>query len=286
MLRGAGHLTDHLVCPVHRWTYNTEGQLIGAPHFDQTPCLNLERQPLQNWNGLLFAGPRSAQNDLAGMRVAKYFDATGYRLDHVEMHECNYNWKTFIEVYLEDYHVEPFHPGLGSFVTCDDLEWQFADWYLVQKVGITRLQRLGSEAFRRWSKTLLDYNSHQGEGARPAQGALWLLYFPNVMVEWYPQVLVVSTLFPQGVDKTMNVVEFYYPEEVINFERDLVEAQQAAYMETAVEDDNITERMDCGRFALCREGRDELGPYQSPMEDGMKHFHEFYRRIMGSALAE
>src|SRR5690606_40258800 len=45
----------------------------------------------------------------------------GYMLDHVEVHDCDYNWKTFIEVYLEDYHVEPFHPGLGNFVTCDDL---------------------------------------------------------------------------------------------------------------------------------------------------------------------
>ena len=41
----------------------------------------------------------------------------------------NYNWKTFIEVYLEDYHVGPFHPGLGQFVTCDDLSWEFGDWY-------------------------------------------------------------------------------------------------------------------------------------------------------------
>jgi phenylpropionate dioxygenase-like ring-hydroxylating dioxygenase large terminal subunit len=38
----------------------------------------------------------------------------GYLLDHVEVHECAYNWKTFIEVYLEDYHVGPFHPGLGQ----------------------------------------------------------------------------------------------------------------------------------------------------------------------------
>ena len=29
------------------------------------------------------------------------------------------------------------------------------------------------------------------------------------MVEWYPHVLVVSTLIPQAVDKTLNVVEFY-----------------------------------------------------------------------------
>jgi len=28
----------------------------------------------------------------------------------------------------------------------------------------------------------------------------------------------------------------------------------------------------------------EVGPYQSPMEDGMQHFHEFYRRILGPHL--
>ena len=49
-------------------------------------------------------------------------------LERYEVHQCNYNWKTFIEVYLEDYHVAPFHPGLGSFVSCDDLSWDFADF--------------------------------------------------------------------------------------------------------------------------------------------------------------
>jgi hypothetical protein len=27
-------------------------------------------------------------------------------------------------------------------------------------------------------------------------------------------------------------------------------------------------------------GVSEAGPYQTPMEDGMQHFHEWYRRIM------
>jgi len=29
------------------------------------------------------------------------------------------------------------------------------------------------------------------------------------MVEWYPHVLVVSTVWPNGTQKTTNVVEFY-----------------------------------------------------------------------------
>jgi choline monooxygenase len=101
------------------------------------------------------------------------------------------------------------------------------------------------------------------------------------MVEWYPHVLTVSTLHPMGPQKTMNMVEFYYPEEIVAFEREFVEAQQAAYMETCIEDDEIGERMDAGRRALMQRGDNEVGPYQSPMEDGMQHFHEWYRGVMG-----
>jgi choline monooxygenase len=77
------------------------------------------------------------------------------------------------------------------------------------------------------------------------------------------------------------MVEFYYPEDIALFEREFVEAEQAAYMETAAEDDEIAERMDAGRRALYKAGRSEVGPYQSPMEDGMQHFHEFLRRELG-----
>ncbi len=279
MLQGAGKLNGPIVCPIHRWTYEQGGELIGAPHFPQNPCLNLNKAKLENWNGLLFKGPRSANADLGGMNVTRDLDFTGYKLDHVEMHECNYNWKTFIEVYLEDYHVVPYHPGLGNFVTCDDLTWQFGDWYSVQKVGITSLMKDSSSAvYNRWQKVVREYYGDRGE--TPPQGAIWLTYYPNIMVEWYPHVLVVSTLLPMGPDKTMNVVEFYYPEEIVDFEREFIEAERAAYMETAIEDDDIGERMDRGRKALLAEGRNEVGPYQSPMEDGMQHFHEFYRRIM------
>src|SRR4029450_11222950 len=103
------------------------------------------------------------------------------------------------------------------------------------------------------------------------------------MLESYPRVLVVSTLVPRAVNKTTNIVEFYYPEEIALFEREFVEAEQAAYLETAKEDDEIAERMDAGRNALYAQGRSEEGPYQSPMEDGMQAFHELLRRELQPA---
>ena len=276
--RGAGHAGGNIVCPLHRWTYSPQGELLGAPHFAQDPCLNLNNYRLQEWNGLLFEdNGRDIAADLAGMGVAKELSFEGFALDHVEMHECNYNWKTFIEVYLEDYHVGPFHPGLGNFVTCDDLRWEFSREYSVQTVGIANaLSQSGSPVYQRWQKALLDYRG----GEQPKYGAIWLTYYPHIMVEWYPHVLTVSTLHPISPTETMNMVEFYYPEEIVAFEREFVEAQQAAYMETCIEDDEIGERMDAGRKALLARGDNEVGPYQSPMEDGMQHFHEWYRGVM------
>ena len=286
MLNGRGNLHTqqkgsaggNIVCPLHRWTYSPKGELLGAPHFAQDPCLNLNNYKLQEWNGLLFEdNGRDIAADLANMGPRSQLNFDGYALDRVELHECNYNWKTFIEVYLEDYHVGPFHPGLGQFVTCDDLSWEFKEHYSVQTVGVSGgFGQPGSDTYKKWHEVLLKYRN----GQLPERGAIWLTYYPHIMVEWYPHVLTVSTLHPISPTKTLNMVEFYYPEEIVAFEREFVEAQQAAYMETCIEDDEIAERMDAGRKALLARGDNEVGPYQSPMEDGMQHFHEWYRQQM------
>jgi phenylpropionate dioxygenase-like ring-hydroxylating dioxygenase large terminal subunit len=111
-----------------------------------------------------------------------------------------------------------------------------------------------------------------------------MVYYPNVMIEWYPHVLVVSTVLPRGPEACTNVVEFYFPEEIALFDRDFVEAERKAYLETAAEDEIICNRMTEGRRALYRQGLNDVGPYQSPMEDGMRHFHEFLQRELAQHL--
>ncbi|MBI4291788.1 MAG: aromatic ring-hydroxylating dioxygenase subunit alpha [Betaproteobacteria bacterium] len=275
IVEGHGN-AQSLVCPLHRWTYDMQGTLLGAPHFPENPCKNLFKTPLTNWNGLLFTGKRDVAGDLSGWGVGRELDLTsGYVFDRMLVRECKQNWKTFIEVYLELYHVAPFHPGLAGFVSCNDLRWTVGERYSVQVLGPNdHLNRPGTPVYSRWQEQVRRYY----EGKDPEHGAIWVLYYPNIMLEWYPNTIVISTLIPQSPTRTLNVIEFYYREDVALFEREYVEAQQAAYAETAAEDEIIGERTDRGRRSLYNAGIDDFGPLQSPMEDGILYFHQYVRK--------
>ncbi|HYT47748.1 MAG TPA: aromatic ring-hydroxylating dioxygenase subunit alpha [Burkholderiales bacterium] len=271
LLEGRGHVT-HIVCPLHRWTYDLKGELLGAPHFPDSPCVKLHSTPLTKWNGLLFAGPRDPRQDLARITTSADWDFTGYVLDSVRIDEYDVNWKTFIETYLEVYHVDFYHPGLGNFTDCNNFTVDYGAEHSVQIVAAKAgLHRPGTPVYKKWHDACL----RQLDGREPKHGALWATYFPGLTFEWYPNVLVVSRLIPRSPARTTNVVEFYYPEEIALFEREFVEAQQAAYAETAIEDHEICMRLDRGRRALYEQGLDDAGPYQSPMEDAEVHFHEW-----------
>ena len=279
MLEGRGNARN-IVCPLHRWTYDLKGELLGAPHFPESPCVKLGSTPIQRWSGLYFAGPRDPRQDLAAITTAADWDFSGYVLDSVRVDEYDVNWKTFLETYLEVYHVEPFHPGLGNFADCGNFSVDYGEHFSVQIVAPKAgLARPGTPVYRRWHEACLKTLG----GSTPRHGALWMTYYPALMLEWYPHVLVVSHLVPRSPTRTTNVVEFYYPEEIALFEREFVEAQQAAYAETAIEDNDICVRLDRGRRALYEQGLDDAGPYQSPMEDAEVHFHEWLHARLDTA---
>ncbi|MGA8052427.1 MAG: aromatic ring-hydroxylating dioxygenase subunit alpha [Burkholderiales bacterium] len=279
LLEGRGN-AQNIVCPVHRWTYDLEGRLMGAPDFAQTPELPLRAAPLQSWHGLLFAGKRDVAKDLADFPLVEDYSFEGYVFDHIEVDPCPFNWKTFLEFFLELYHVEPFHPGLKKFVDAGNYQWGFGERWSYQTLGIKdgfRYQT--SRNYQRYRDAYLKWSG----GEMPKHGTVWSIYYPNVMLEWYPGSLVVSTVLPVSPGETINVLEFYYPEEVALFERELVEAHQAAYRESAAEDAAACVWLHKGRQALWSLGESDVGPYHSPHEDGMVHFHEWWRKETGFA---
>ena len=206
LLEGRGN-NANIVCPLHRWTYDLDGRLLGAPDFDSTPDCSLPRTPLKHWHGLLFAGPRDPGADLAEFPLAADYDFRDYVFDRVLVDECPFNWKAFLEIYLELYHVEAMHPGLQKWVDPGNYEWGFGDRWSYQILGIKdELKSQVSPNYQRYRDTLLAYSG----GKLPKYGTVWSILYPNVMLEWYPYSLVVSTLIPRSPDHTTNIVEFYY----------------------------------------------------------------------------
>jgi choline monooxygenase len=276
LLEGRGNQAN-IVCPLHHWTYDLEGRLLGAPDFERTPDCVLPRTPLRRWNGLLFAGPRDPAVDLADFPLAADYDYGGFVFDRLQVDECPFNWKAFLEIYLELYHVEAMHPGLRNWVDSGNYEWGFGARWSYQILGLRDgLRSQVSPTYQRYRDASLAYSG----GALPKYGTIWSILYPNVMLEWYPQALVVSTLIPRSPDHTTNIVEFYYPEEVQAFERQIVEAHQAAYAESAAEDSRACSLLHRGRRALWLAGEDDAGPYHTPHEDGMIHMHDWIRREM------
>lgn len=263
ILRGRGNLgpaPSNIVCPLHRWTYSAghdgqpAGRLIASPRFDSDPCLHLSNTPLREWNGMLFeASGRDIAGDLARLDPRIDLNFSGLALDRIEVRTCDYNWKTFIELYqLNRQH------GLSNLATENDPRWDFGEHCSAQSVGVANpIGRAGHE-----------------------RSAIKLICYPNLMVEWHPQALIVATLHPTHAQKTIHVVEFYYPEEISAFEREFAQAHQAAYMQACAENDAIALSMDAWRVAQMPSGETKPWPHQTPMEAGAQHFHEWHRRHM------
>ncbi|MEC5343730.1 Rieske 2Fe-2S domain-containing protein, partial [Brenneria populi] len=83
---------NRIMCPLHAWTYDIHGQIIGAPKFRDKPCRSLQRFPIFNVSGFLFEGARDPNHDIGALLLRPEINFSDYVLDHVELHNCKCNW--------------------------------------------------------------------------------------------------------------------------------------------------------------------------------------------------
>jgi phenylpropionate dioxygenase-like ring-hydroxylating dioxygenase large terminal subunit len=276
MLRGRGN-AKRIVCPVHNWAYGLDGRQVAAPHFAENPCLDLAALELTQWRGLLFAGNRDVAADLAPLDDWPELAADDYVLDRVLYEEHDINWKSFIEVYVEDYHVAAVHPGFRTFVNPDDIkqpEVSAGERFFVERVNARNpFAAAGSPHFEEYQRLLLDVD----DGEPPAFGAIWLTYFPSTLIEWYPHANIVTHYDPLGPERTRLTSQYYFPRRLRETRPDFIAASHAVFAEVTAEDHDVSVRLHEGRRALYQQGVERQGPYQEPMEQGLQHFHRFLR---------
>jgi phenylpropionate dioxygenase-like ring-hydroxylating dioxygenase large terminal subunit len=235
----------NIVCPVHNWAYDLDGRQVAAPHFSENPCLDLERTELTEWNGLLFAGPRDVRRNLAPLDGWTELSVSDYVLERIDEEEHELNWKVFLEVYLEDYHIGVVHPGFRAMVDPVDLRGALqavgGERFFCEQVNVRwPLPPAGSPIFAEFQAILMDVLA----GRRPPYAAIWLCLFPGQLIEWYPFTVIVT------LD------------------------------EVTGEDHYAAQTLQDGRRALLERGDNFQGPYQMPMEQGLRRFHDCLREIV------
>jgi choline monooxygenase len=283
MLTGAGH-AKNIVCPVHNWAYDLDGCQVAAPHFEKNPCLDLERTELAEWNGLLYAGPRDVRHELAPLNGWTELAASNYVLERVDEEEHDLNWKVFLEVYLEDYHISAVHPGFRTFVDPTDLRGAFqaigGERFFCEQVHVRwPLPQAATPLFAEYQKVLLDVLA----GHRPPYAAIWMCLFAGQLVEWYPFTMVATTYTPLSSTRTRLRSEYYFDREIADTRRDYVETSLAVLDEVTGEDQAAAQKIQNGRNALHAAGENAQGPYQMPMEQGLRRFHDCLRSIVENA---
>ncbi|WP_082006281.1 aromatic ring-hydroxylating oxygenase subunit alpha [Sphingomonas sp. ERG5] len=124
------------VCPYHKWTYELDGTLIGAPTmhrnpaFDRAAC-SLPRFRTEVWQGFVFFNANPDAPELAPRLTAVSELCARHGLDALESRfaideKWDANWKVAFENSCETYHhmgvhtatLEPVFPTLG--VVCED----------------------------------------------------------------------------------------------------------------------------------------------------------------------
>jgi choline monooxygenase len=280
MLTGSG-CAKSVVCPVHNWAYDLNGRQMAAPHFPENPCLDLERTELVDWNGLLFGGPRNVKRELGPLDSWTELSVNDYVLERVDEEEHDLNWKVFLEIYLEDYHIGVVHPGFRAFVDPADVRGALqsvgGERFFCEQVNVRWPPApAGTPLFGEFQRILMDILG----GARPPFAAIWLCLFNGQLLEWYPFSMVVTSYTPLSPTRTRLRSEYYVDRRIAETRRDFVEVGLAVLDEVTGEDHEAGETLQRGRNTLFASGIDQQGPYQHPMEQGIRRFHDCLRRIV------
>lgn len=121
LLKGAGNLgANHISCPYHKWAYELDGRLRGAPLMDQAEdfIATSEQLPtvaLEEWQGWIFLNLDPAAEPLAPQLAELHkklspFDFDQFQLVETLHFDSPWNWKILVENFMESYHHMGAHP--------------------------------------------------------------------------------------------------------------------------------------------------------------------------------
>ncbi len=258
-------------CGYHGWTYRLDGALLVTPEFEGVEdfdradfglipvrleerfnliFVNLDGEALPLQEGL---GPLPAQ--------AERFDFRNMKFSERRTYEMNCNWKTYIDNYLEGYHVPSIHPGLNREIDYNAYTVEPHAEYVRQWTPIRGAQT-GDTAPRRYERSAADLTADY----------FWI--FPNWMLNCYPDNVSVNIILPLSPERTLAIFEWYLPEKSLGSE--------AAHKATAFSDEIQMEDVRICEIVQknLRSSSYQSGRYSVKQEKGLHAFHAMYRDLL------
>jgi len=222
-----------LQCAYHGWVYALDGRLLGTPQMRDAEGFDRASESLlpvrvAEWQGLVFVNlgeePTPLEAQFAGVAEALLpVRLQTKRFAVREVYPVDCNWKTYVENYLEAYHLPLVHPQY--FRTLDFHAYR----YDVHALWSVQRAPLGADAGY--------YLQLQAQGAEPARDACYAWLWPNLTLNVLPGRIQVNHVRPVAVDRCAVVFDYYYddPERMA----DLIAEDRAVSARIQAEDADI-----------------------------------------------
>ena len=264
-------------CGYHGWTYGLDGALISATEIDGVEGFRTEDFALtpvrtEEWFGFIFvnldpvnldpvnldARARPLRESLGELpKQAEKFNFAGMKLFERRTYEMKCNWKTYVDNYLEGYHLPSVHPGLNREL---DFNAYVVEPYArhVRQFSPIRGAQPGDTTPRRY----------QDAGEDLTTDYFWI--FPNWMLNCYPDNVSLNIVLPLDPERSLAVFEWYLPEK--DHSSPAAKASVEFSNQIQVEDVGICEIVQKN----LRSRSYSRGRFSATQEKGVHAFHRMY----------
>jgi glycine betaine catabolism A len=306
-----GH-QQRLVCPYHQWTYDSNGQLVGArlmgADFDKS-AFQLSPVSVGLLGGYIFINLAADPASFADMRraVESYLlphQLNNAKVAHTQTLVERANWKLVIENNRECYHCVVSHPELMHTITeIDDpndpliepgyralIQSKSAEW---DRLGLPSAHTQGSERYRAVRLPFSGGRVSMTPDGRPGctrllgdlqdadLGSVRFLSLPNSWNHVLADHAVTFRVLPVGPEETLVTTKWLVHKDAQEGVHYSVDRLAAVWSATNEQDKRLAENNQLG----IRSRAYRPGPYSELIEGGTRGFVRWYVNDMKSALA-
>ena len=215
-----GTFSKTIQCGYHGWTYNLDGNLVGAPHMDNVDNFNKEDYPLhsvaiEEWEGFLFLNLDDHPENF-GKKFEPILDRfSSWNLDHLAIKESriynvNCNWKLIIQNFCECYHCPIIHPQLAEIHN-----------YMGGRNDLYKGPFLGGYMDFNEGKESITTSSElccppiKGVDGDDLRRVYYYSIFPNLLLSLHPEYVMYHTVWPVGINKCTVKCSWLFSKEIV-----------------------------------------------------------------------